>query len=186
MVRDYELMYIARPELDDEALQGAAESVEQLIRGVGGTVVRSTSWGRRRLAYEVDHLRDGHYMLLHVRVDGARVAEIERALAIHETVFRHLLVLHEAGADIEAIAEVKAPEAGADIDAIAEVKAPEAGTGTEPAAAPADGAAGDAGEPESPRQPVVAADSEDESSEDDADDEGDKPAAVLAGTEEEN
>jgi small subunit ribosomal protein S6 len=171
MVRDYELMYIARPELDDEALQGAAESVEQLIRGVGGTVVRSTSWGRRRLAYEVDHLRDGHYMLLHVRVDGARVAEIERALAIHETVFRHLLVLHEAGADIEAIAEVKAPEAGADI---------------EPAAAPADGAAGDAGEPESPRQPVVAADSEDESSEDDADDEGDKPAAVLAGTEEEN
>jgi small subunit ribosomal protein S6 len=171
MVRDYELMYIARPELDDEALQGAAESVEQLIRGVGGTVVRSTSWGRRRLAYEVDHLRDGHYMLLHVRVDGARVAEIERALAIHETVFRHLLVLHEAGVDIEAIAEVKAPEAGA---------------GTEPAAAPADGAAGDAGEPESPRQPVVAADGEDESSEDDADDEGDKPAAVLAGTEEEN
>ena len=180
MVRDYELMYIARPDLDDEALQGAAESVEQLIRGVGGTVVRSTSWGRRRLAYEVDHLRDGHYMLLHVRVDGARVAEIERALAIHETVFRHLLVLHEAGADIEAIAEVKAPEGGADIEA------PEASAGTEPAAAPADGAASDAGEPESPRQPVVAADGEDESSEDDADDEGDKPAAVLAGTEEEN
>jgi small subunit ribosomal protein S6 len=99
VVRDYELMYIARPELDDEGLQGVADSVEQLINGVGGSVVRSTSWGRRRLAYEVDHMRDGHYMLLHVRVDGARVSDIERALAIHETVFRHLLVVREAGDD---------------------------------------------------------------------------------------
>ncbi len=86
-----------------KALQAAAASVEQLIAGVGGTVVRSTSWGRRRLAYEVDHLRDGHYMLLHLRVDGSRIAEIERALTIHETVFRHLLVLHEAGAEVDAV-----------------------------------------------------------------------------------
>ena len=95
MERDYELMYIARPDLDEEGLQGAVSSVEQLIAGAGGSVVSSTSWGRRRLAYEVDHLRDGHYMLLHVRLDGARVAGVERALAIHETVFRHLLVVRE-------------------------------------------------------------------------------------------
>ncbi len=99
MVRDYELMYIVRPELDEEGLQAAADSVEQLITGVGGTVVRTTNWGRRRLAYEVDHLRDGHYMLLHVRLDGARVRDVERALAIHETVFRHLLVVREGGED---------------------------------------------------------------------------------------
>ncbi len=108
MVRDYELMYIARPELDEEGLQAATESVDQLIGAAGGTVVRSTSWGRRRLAYEVDHLRDGHYMLLHIRLDGGRVAEVERALAIHETVFRHLLVLRDA-ADDEAEAEGGAP-----------------------------------------------------------------------------
>jgi small subunit ribosomal protein S6 len=113
MVRDYELMYIARPELDDEGLQAAVDSVEQLINGVGGSVVRTTSWGRRRLAYEVDHLRDGHYMLLQIRVDGSRIAEIERALAIHETVFRHLLVLHEAGADVD-----DAAAAGADGDVV--------------------------------------------------------------------
>jgi small subunit ribosomal protein S6 len=97
MVRDYELMYIARPELDDEGLQAAVDSVEQLVNGVGGTVVHTTNWGRRRLAYEVKHLRDGHYMLLHLRMDGERVADLERALAIHETVFRHLLVAREAG-----------------------------------------------------------------------------------------
>jgi small subunit ribosomal protein S6 len=101
MVRDYELMYIARPELDDEGLQAAVDSVEQLVNGVGGTVVHTTNWGRRRLAYEVKHLRDGHYMLLHLRMDGERVADLERALAIHETVFRHLLVVREAGDDSE-------------------------------------------------------------------------------------
>jgi small subunit ribosomal protein S6 len=99
MVRDYELMYIARPELDDEGLQAAVDSVEQLVNGVGGTVVHTTNWGRRRLAYEVKHLRDGHYMLLHLRMDGERVSDLERALAIHETVFRHLLVVREAGED---------------------------------------------------------------------------------------
>jgi small subunit ribosomal protein S6 len=101
MVRDYELMYIARPELDEEGLQAAVDSVERLVNGVGGTVVHTTNWGRRRLAYEVKHLRDGHYMLLHLRMDGERVADLERALAIHETVFRHLLVVREAGDDSE-------------------------------------------------------------------------------------
>jgi len=101
MVRDYELMYIVRPELDDEGLQAAVASVEQIVSAAGGSVVHSTNWGRRRLAYEVDHLRDGHYMLLHVRMDGARVVDLERALTIHETVFRHLLVLREAEAEAE-------------------------------------------------------------------------------------
>jgi small subunit ribosomal protein S6 len=101
MVRDYELMYIVRPELDDEGLQAAVASVEQIVSAAGGSVVHTTNWGRRRLAYEVDHLRDGHYMLLHVRMDGARIVDLERALTIHETVFRHLLVLREGEAESE-------------------------------------------------------------------------------------
>jgi small subunit ribosomal protein S6 len=156
MVRDYELMYIARPDLDEEGLQAAVDSVDQLITGLGGTVVRSTSWGRRRLAYEVDHLRDGHYMLLNLRVDGGRVAEIERALTIHETVFRHLLVLQEV--PVEAAAEPDAAPAPPGGDAEASETAP--------------------------RQPVVAVADDDEADEDDVDDEGDEPA-IPAATEEE-
>jgi small subunit ribosomal protein S6 len=162
MVRDYELMYIARPELDDEGLQGAADSVEQLITGAGGTVVRTTNWGRRRLAYEVDHLRDGHYMLLHIRIDGERVRNVERALAIHETVFRHLLVVREGGNDDE-------PDA--------------VGASVPDAAAANDGTAA--------RQTVVAAVADDEGDDDDEeavddDDDDDEPAALVAATEEEN
>jgi len=92
VVRDYELMYIVRPELDDEALRTATESVDTLIRGLGGTVGKTTMWGKRRLAYEVARLRDGHYVITLLQLDGARVADLERALQIHDTVFRHLLV----------------------------------------------------------------------------------------------
>ncbi len=73
--------------------------------------MHTTNWGRRRLAYEVDHLRDGHYMLLHIRLDGARVRDVERALAIHETVFRHLLVVREGGEDEPEAADGVATEA---------------------------------------------------------------------------
>ncbi|TME50043.1 MAG: 30S ribosomal protein S6 [Chloroflexi bacterium] len=94
-MRDYELMYIVRPELDEEALRTAAKSVRGLIETQGGEVVKTTLWGKRRLAYEVKRLRDGYYVLVVLRLDGGKVAPVERALRIHDTVFRHLLVLHQ-------------------------------------------------------------------------------------------
>ena len=122
MVRDYELMYIVRPDLDDEALHTVTESVDALIAGLGGTVGKTTLWGKRRLAYEVDRLRDGHYVITLLQLDGARVADLERALQIHDTVFRHLLVrrdetlpLIEDGEGGEAAAEAM-PESVAERD----------------------------------------------------------------------
>jgi small subunit ribosomal protein S6 len=163
MVRDYELMYIVRPELDDEGLQAAVESVESLVTGLGGTVVRTTNWGRRRLAYEVDHLRDGHYMLLHIGMDGARVADLERALAIHETVFRHLLVVREGADDAE-------PEG---VAAGTTDSAGDSPTARQPVVA----ATGDAD---------TAADDDDDDNDDEELDDDDGPAALVATAEEEN
>lgn len=95
MTRDYELMYIVRPELDDEAVRATVTRVRGMIEAQNGEVVKTTLWGKRRLAYEVDHLRDGHYVLVVLHLDGDRVAPLERALRIDETVFRHLIVLHQ-------------------------------------------------------------------------------------------
>ncbi|MGH7685683.1 MAG: 30S ribosomal protein S6 [Candidatus Dormibacteria bacterium] len=95
MTRDYELMYVVRPELDDEALRTAVTRVRGMIEAQDGEVVKTTLWGKRRLAYEVAHLRDGHYVLVVLRMDGDKIAPLDRALRIDETVFRHLLVLHE-------------------------------------------------------------------------------------------
>lgn len=96
MVRDYELMYIVRPDVDDDGLRAAVDSVRSLVEGQGGEVTKTTMWGKRRLAYEVQHLRDGHYVIVEMRLDGAKVAPVERALRIHDQVFRHLLVVQEA------------------------------------------------------------------------------------------
>ena len=128
MVRDYELMYIVRPELDDEALRAAVKSVRGIVEAQGGEIVKTTLWGKRRLAYEVQRLRDGHYVLVALHLDGAKVGEVERALRIHDTVFRHLLVVHEgpmpeADGDIEEaellvppdLAEAAAAEGEADV-----------------------------------------------------------------------
>ena len=116
MVRDYELMYIVRPELEDDAVRVAVKSVRALIESQGGEVVKTTLWGKRRLAYEVKRLREGHYVLVVFHLDGGKIAEIERALRIHDTVFRHLIVVHEGPmpepeAEIEEIQGPVEPEA---------------------------------------------------------------------------
>jgi len=132
VVRDYELMYIARPDLDDEALRAATESVDTLIAGLGGTVAKTTLWGKRRLAYEVDRLRDGHYVITLLQLDGERVTDLERALTIHDTVFRHLLVRRDEtapGLEIVGIELQAGAEAG---------PASEGATAVAPADEPAD------------------------------------------------
>jgi small subunit ribosomal protein S6 len=92
LLRDYEILYIVRPELDEEQLQAAIATVDRLIESLGGTTQKTDVWGRRRLAYEVRHLREGQYVLTDFQIDPARVPELEGTLKISDTVFRHLVV----------------------------------------------------------------------------------------------
>src|SRR5256885_14576817 len=92
LLRDYEILYIVRPELDDEQLQQAIGTVNALIENLGGVTQKTDVWGRRRLAYEVRHLREGQYVLSDFQIDPARVPEMEGTLKISDTVFRHLVV----------------------------------------------------------------------------------------------
>lgn len=91
-MRDYEILFLVRPELDEEQLNQASAGVSTLIETLGGQSQRTNIWGRRRLAYEVDHVREGYYVLTDFRLDPERVPELEATLQISETVFRHLVV----------------------------------------------------------------------------------------------
>ncbi len=91
----YELMYIVKPDLDDQAVQQEIEKVGQLIQTNGGQIKKVTPWGKRRLAYTVKDNREGHYVVAEFDLDQAKVQEVERVLKISDTVFRHLLVRHE-------------------------------------------------------------------------------------------
>ena len=93
----YELMYIVKPELDDQQVQQEIEKVGQLIQTNGGQVKKVTPWGKRRLAYTVKDQREGHYVVEEFDLDQAKVTEVERVLKISDTVFRHLLVRQDEG-----------------------------------------------------------------------------------------
>lgn len=91
-MRDYEVLYIVRPDLDDEKVQDAVKRVNTLIQRSGGTAERTSLWGKRKLAYEVKHQKDGFYVLQDFQLDPERIGELEAGLKITEQVLRHLVV----------------------------------------------------------------------------------------------
>jgi small subunit ribosomal protein S6 len=96
-VSSYELMYVVRPELDEDGVQREIDRVNQLIQTNGGQVKKVTPWGKRRLAYTVKDLHEGHYVVAEFDLDGTRLGEIERVLKISDSVVRHLLVRQDEG-----------------------------------------------------------------------------------------
>ena len=91
-MRDYEVLYIVRADLDDEKVQDAVKRVNTLIERSGGTLERTNLWGKRKLAYEVKHQKEGSYVLQDFQFDPSRVPELEAGLKITEEVLRHLIV----------------------------------------------------------------------------------------------
>jgi small subunit ribosomal protein S6 len=91
-LRDYEVLYIVRADLDDDKVQDAVKRVNTLIQRSGGTPERTNLWGKRKLAYEVKHQKEGSYVLQDFQLDPGRVPELEASLKITEEVLRHLIV----------------------------------------------------------------------------------------------
>lgn len=91
-MRDYEVLYIVRPDLDDEKVQDAVKRVNTLIERSGGSAEHTNLWGKRKLAYEVKHQKEGIYVLQDFKISPDRVPELEAALKITEEVLRHLIV----------------------------------------------------------------------------------------------
>ncbi len=91
-MRDYEVLYIVRPDLDDDKVQDAVKRVNTLIERAGGNADHTNLWGKRKLAYEVKHQKEGIYVLQDFQIGPERVPELESALKITEEVLRHLIV----------------------------------------------------------------------------------------------
>jgi small subunit ribosomal protein S6 len=91
-LRDYEVLYIVRADLDDDKVQDIIKRVNTIIEKADGSVERTNIWGKRKLAYEVKHQKEGSYILQDFQIGGDRVPELEAALKITEEVLRHLVV----------------------------------------------------------------------------------------------
>ena len=90
-MRDYELMCVLDPELDEAGLEAQNERLKTLIDG-RGEVVSVEPWGRRRLAYPIKGFRDGHYVVTRFRMPPGETAPLERSLRLTESVIRYLIV----------------------------------------------------------------------------------------------
>lgn len=91
-MRDYELMTIFRPDLEEQPLQEAVERLNGLIAARGGEVGSGDPWGRRRLAYPIQDFRDGLYHLTRFQMDPKAADELERSLMLNDQIIRYLLL----------------------------------------------------------------------------------------------
>lgn len=91
-MRNYETMYVLRPDLDEEQVNAAIEKFSEIITNNGGEVTKVEQWGKRRLAYEVQKLREGFYVLCYFTADTELPKELERNFKISDQVIRYLVI----------------------------------------------------------------------------------------------
>lgn len=90
-MRDYEALYILRPDMSEEEYTTAVEKFNALIQANGGEVVKTDIWGKRKLAYEIEKLREGYYVLVTFKAEPELPQELERNFRIADSVLRYLV-----------------------------------------------------------------------------------------------
>ncbi|MFD0716150.1 30S ribosomal protein S6 [Paenibacillus sp. GCM10027626] len=90
-MRKYEVMYIIRPDVEQEAVQAVTDKFQGIISN-GGEVTKHDVMGKRRLAYEINKHRDGIYVLVHFNATPEVVAELDRVMKITDEIIRYLVV----------------------------------------------------------------------------------------------
>ena len=90
-MRNYELICIIQPELDETAFKGVVERVSGWVTDTGGSVDKVDIWGRRKLAYIIHKQREGQYVLMNITLDPKSVGDLERNIRYLEPVLRHML-----------------------------------------------------------------------------------------------
>ncbi|AEP00509.1 30S ribosomal protein S6 [Weizmannia coagulans] len=94
-MRKYEIMYIIRPNIEDEAKKALVERFDNVLNNQGAEIIESKEWGKRRLAYEIQDFRDGYYHIINVNAEPVAVQEFDRLAKINGDIIRHIVVREE-------------------------------------------------------------------------------------------
>jgi len=89
--RQYEVVFIVDPTADDEVSK-LTESFTQIITDQGGVVTKAETMGKRQLAYEILHHKDGTFVLLEIEGSGREIAELERRMRVNDRILRYITV----------------------------------------------------------------------------------------------
>jgi small subunit ribosomal protein S6 len=135
-------MLLFRPDLEDDKLQSAVEKVTRAIVNAGGTLTKVSPWGKRRMAYDIQHFREASYFLLHFDIAPSAIRDLERGMLISEEILRHLVtVLVDHGASMS---EDDIPPAAVPADEASDMDADDADADEADGADAADDAEADA------------------------------------------
>jgi small subunit ribosomal protein S6 len=91
-MRDYEIMTIHRPDLAEDDIAAKVTELEAFVSDRGGSITKRDLWGKRRFAYEIDHLSEGYYTVLNFQSDTESVDTLDRVLSLADDVIRHKIV----------------------------------------------------------------------------------------------
>lgn len=90
--RKYELVYLFKPETPEQTMTDMHTQVETIVARLGGTIEKTENWGRRKLAYEIGHHKEGVYVLEVILGGGELMKELDRRLKVSDDLMRHLIV----------------------------------------------------------------------------------------------
>jgi len=90
--RTYEIIFIIDPDAEDAEVMRLTEAVQKIITDQGGSITKTEMMGKRQLAYEINHKRNGVYVLLEVDGSGAEIAELERRMRVNDRILRYMTV----------------------------------------------------------------------------------------------
>ena len=92
----YELALVVNAKIEDDAREAVVEKAKNYVTRYGGTITEVEEWGKKRLAYEVQKMREGVYYFIQFEADATCPAEVERHVRIMDNVLRYLVVKKEA------------------------------------------------------------------------------------------
>jgi len=92
MNRKYELVYVVSPDATEDQVTELHTQVESIAQRMNGTILKTENWGRRKLAYEIGHFKEGVYVLEVINGSGELMKELDRRLRVLDLVVRHMIV----------------------------------------------------------------------------------------------
>ncbi len=91
-MRDYELVIIVTPEIDETATAEVVDKVKTWITESGGSIESSEEWGRQKLAYLIRNQKEGQYFLFNLKLEPTSIVNLERNFRLQESILRFLII----------------------------------------------------------------------------------------------
>ncbi len=92
----YELCVVLNAKIEDDERTAELEKVKDLVSRFGGNVTDVDEWGKKRLAYEIQKMKEGYYYFIHFESGAETIAEVEQRMRIMDNVLRYLCIRQDA------------------------------------------------------------------------------------------